>query len=50
MIKMGIMPNAVTNEVLASGYQENRYLKSAFQCSEDLKRNQALDVLSQENL
>ncbi|KAI9157449.1 hypothetical protein LWI28_022772 [Acer negundo] len=51
MIKMGIMPNAVTNEVLASGYQENRYLKSAFRCFEDLKRNQALDVvLSQENL
>ncbi|EEF47834.1 pentatricopeptide repeat-containing protein, putative [Ricinus communis] len=36
MIKMGIVPNEVTSQVVRRGYQDNGYLKSALWCSRDL--------------
>ncbi|KAK9198657.1 hypothetical protein WN944_013843 [Citrus x changshan-huyou] len=44
MIKMGIVPDAVINQVMARGYQENGDLKSAFHCSEFLKNRELGDL------
>lgn len=36
ILKMGIIPNSSVYRVLAKGYEESGYLKSALRCSEDL--------------